>query len=268
MSTRAATASVSLRAKQELVKLLFGSTYQRKGYDAHRMLDYTIYSFHDLKKAYLERVQQLHPDKCRYSTNHDTENNFVSKKQHQTAAHDKCSVSSDRTDFIDDKSGTHHDFIKLQEAWEAYAVIAKMMKTVGHDDPHHHQREANFTMFGVGCSFADNDKERELRTEFMDLAARGWLPSGALGTGSSCTTGSQTGKRLSSSSSCASNVRLTSDDQFVAIGHDTETTDSFVTTTTSGSTNKIEKKGNTTKSTSAYTRASLVRHLIPPHKRT
>ncbi len=137
-------AAYSGQAKQKIVRLLFGPKYARKGPEAHRKLDASIYSFVDLKKAYLSRVQEIHPDKMR-------------------------------------KTGTEwekmkHSFQELQDAWKNYEELARAMKTVGNAD----DSEANFTMFGVGCSFADSDAEKELRSEIMDQAGRGWFSSGLL----------------------------------------------------------------------------------------
>lgn len=35
-------------------------------------------------------------------------------------------------------------------------------------------------MFGVGCSFSDNAREREMRSKIMDQAAKGWICAGEL----------------------------------------------------------------------------------------
>ena len=43
---------------------------------------------------------------------------------------------------------------------------------------------ANFTQFGVGCSFSDSEEERALRTEITDQACRGWFSSGLVSAGS------------------------------------------------------------------------------------
>ena len=44
--------------------------------------------------------------------------------------------------------------------------------------------EGNFTMFGVGCSFSDNDQEKDLRNEITDQACRGWFSAGAISSSS------------------------------------------------------------------------------------
>ena len=87
-----------------------------------KKLDHASYSFDELRAAFLERVHEIHPDKRRGDT---TET---------------------------DTSG-HHEFVELQSAWAEYEKLAKMMMTkVGSGSS-----DANFTLFGVGCSFSDNE---------------------------------------------------------------------------------------------------------------
>jgi hypothetical protein len=90
------------------------------------MLDHSIYSYTELKTAYLEAKRQ---------------------------------------------------FVELKEAWQRYEELAKRMRRVEKGD----NEASSFTMFGVGCSFSDNDEERAQREEIMDQACRGWFSSGALG---------------------------------------------------------------------------------------
>lgn len=139
-------AASSGQVKQKLVRLLFGPKYSRKGPQAHRKLDASIYSFVDLKKAYLNRVKEIHPDKTRKNVSM-----YEAEKMKRS-------------------------FQELQEAWKQYEELARAMKTVGNGK----ETEANFTMFGVGCSFADTEEEKELRSEIMDQACRGWFSSGLL----------------------------------------------------------------------------------------
>ncbi|GAX15625.1 hypothetical protein FisN_3Hh097 [Fistulifera solaris] len=154
MTTRAASAAFNLQAKQELVKLLFGKQYYRKGPLAHRMLDHSIYSYEDLRSAYLKRVQEIHPDKH----HHNESQNRLERQQ---------------------------QFIQLQDAWNRFEELDKVMRTVQqHRENTHH----NFTLFGVGCSFADSEQERHLRTQFTDQACRGWFSAGALSQDSSIDT--------------------------------------------------------------------------------
>jgi hypothetical protein len=48
------------------------------------------------------------------------------------------------------------------------------------DDNFWDDRNNNFTMFGVGCSFSDTPIEREKRNEIMEQASKGWFPSASL----------------------------------------------------------------------------------------
>jgi hypothetical protein len=143
--TRAGSAAKSQRVKQELVKLLYGKQYRKTGQEGHRTLDYSLHSYNDLKKAYYERLQIVHPDKRR---------NVNTVQQER-----------DRKEFR-----------QLQHAWCEYdAIMKSMMKVAGGDG-----ESANFTLFGVGCSFSDNESERSLRNEITDQACRGWFSSGLL----------------------------------------------------------------------------------------
>jgi DnaJ-class molecular chaperone len=148
--TRAARAATSRQVKQELVRLLFGKQYARTGPEGHQMLDYSMYAYGDLKKAYLERAQEIHPDK-------NKSNNVVDKN-------------------------SKHQFHELQDAWDKYEELAKAMKKVSSNT---NGETPNFTMFGVGCSFADTEQERALRNEITDQACRGWFSSGSISATSS-----------------------------------------------------------------------------------
>lgn len=139
MNSRVASAVSSRQAKQQLVKLLFGNELSRKGPEAHIKLDYSIYTYKDLRKTYLEKLQIFHPDK---------------QKHKQT-------------------SSKHEAFVELRDAWDEYEKVAKMLEAAGTAD-------ANFTMFGVGCSFSDNPEEMALRAEITDQACRGWFSAGSL----------------------------------------------------------------------------------------
>lgn len=143
--TRAARAATSRKVKQELVNLLFGKEYRKSSPEGHRKLDYSIYSYDDLRKAYLQKLHLLHPDKQR---------NKVSE--------------NDQAD--------RQEFQQLHDIWSQYDEMAKsMMKVAGGDG-----ESANFTMFGVGCSFSDSETERALRNDITDQACRGWFSSGLL----------------------------------------------------------------------------------------
>jgi curved DNA-binding protein CbpA len=181
MSTRAASASASLRAQQDLVRILFGVRAEE-----------AQYSFADLRGAYLQRIQQLHPDK----------NHSESRPSRQ-------------------------EFHQVQLAWKKYESFAKRSWRADSS------RDANFILFGVGCSFADNEHERQLRIQIMDQAARGWFPGGEIaGAGV---------PPLSAAAQSATATSLLSDDGW------------------SDTTTPTVKEATPT--------ASLVAHLIPPHRR-
>mmetsp|Transcript_27269 Transcript_27269/g.80378 ORF Transcript_27269/g.80378 Transcript_27269/m.80378 type:complete len:225 (-) Transcript_27269:588-1262(-) len=150
-TTRGAAAANSRRVKQRLVQLLFGHKFTGKGREAHRKLDFAVYSYADLRSAYLKRIHDLHPDK-KFS------HNKVSKKE------------------LKSFNGDHSEFVTLQEAWVNYEEVAKMMKRVSKGD----EMDANFTLFGVGCSFSDSPEEQKRRSDIMDQAGRGWFTSGLI----------------------------------------------------------------------------------------
>ena len=177
-STRAASAASSRRAKQRLVQFLFGPKYSGKGREAHKKLDHASYSFEELRAAFLERVHEIHPDKRRNATETDT-------------------------------SG-HHEFVELQSAWAEYEKLAKMMTKVGSGSS-----DANFTLFGVGCSFSDNESERDKRSQIMDEAARGWFTSGIIS--ETATSSSESG---SASNGPMRATSIVDDDLFVSVSSD------------------------------------------------
>jgi hypothetical protein len=146
--TRAARAATSRQTKQEIVRLLFGQKLSKTNREGHKLLDYSIYSYADLKKAYLGRVQEIHPDKLK-----------------QTRDADHAHLEQNRQSFH-----------QLQNVWEKYEEMAKAMKTFNNGKA----ASSNFTKFGVGCSFSDSEEERALRNEITDQACRGWFSSGAL----------------------------------------------------------------------------------------
>lgn len=227
-NTRAASATISLRAKQELVHLLFGSKLHRKGPQAHRLLDHSIYSYEDLRSAYLKRIHELHPDKTRaqrLSNQNDRERQQNSK--------------DDNNNGNDDTSR----FVELQNAWNRYEDIARMIKKVGkgaNGDRRHLKVDADFTLFGVGCSFSDNEQEKELRSKIMDEASRGWFSAGKL------SERTVDHRAKASHSTQAPTVSLASDDMFDEMRND-EGSDKAQTKSKSGS--------------------SLISHLIPPNRR-
>jgi hypothetical protein len=160
--TRAATAIINSRSKQELVRLLFGHG-SRMGPNSHRnLVDHSSYSYNDLRKAYLERIQVLHPDKRRNETLLQTTNAFQS------------TISID-SDFSSEA------FVQLQTAWENYDNAYKFIRQTNGTATD--SMESNFTMFGVGCSFSDTDAEKDARNEIMDQASRGWFTAGNVTSG-------------------------------------------------------------------------------------
>lgn len=143
--TRAGQAASSRRVKQELVRLLFGAKYSKKGPEAHKKLDPAFYSYADLKRAYFAKLQDIHPDK------------------------NKALGSSP---FGRDTTKQH--FHDLQRTWDRYNDMAKTMNKVNPTG------QGDFTKFGVGCSFSDNEYEKALRSEITDQACRGWFSAGEL----------------------------------------------------------------------------------------
>ena len=194
--TRAARAATSRQAKQEVVRLLFGKQYSKTGREGHRLLDYSIYSYADLKKAYLERLQEIHPDKL--------------KQQHQQQTQPSVAVQEEDTRNNRYLHTTTNHFHELQSAWERYDEIAKDMTKAFNKNASGGAADPNFTAFGVGCSFADNEEERALRNEITDQACRGWFSSGALSAGTSAEEEDGNSKTPSPRSS----VSLADDDMF------------------------------------------------------
>jgi hypothetical protein len=139
-----------------------------------------------LRRAYLERVNILHPDKC---------------------------------SSLQDQDAHKKKFVQLQTAWEEYNESIRMFrKTTSNsksekqgdifwDDDHNN----NFTMFGVGCSFSDTPEERSLRNEIMDQACKGWFPSGSL------SHSTHTGKDTNADLKCPQkpSPKLSDDDMFM-----------------------------------------------------
>mmetsp|Transcript_19961 Transcript_19961/g.31156 ORF Transcript_19961/g.31156 Transcript_19961/m.31156 type:complete len:216 (+) Transcript_19961:71-718(+) len=185
MSTRV-TNAVSKRAKATLIELLFPRHQAKR------------YSHLQLRKAYLQKVHIMHPDK-------------------------QCSSSSSSTRG---DQAAHEKFVQLQNAWEAYNVSARMFRQTTHtkskqgDNDDDDENDNDFTLFGVGCSFSDSPEERKLRDEIMDQACRGWFPSGTL----SRSDGEKTiSKEVKSPQQ--SDTKLSDDDMFVQQFLSEESTD-------------------------------------------
>lgn len=233
MSTRAASATLSLRAKQDLVRVLFGAELSKKGPQAHRLLDHSIYSYADLRSYYLEQIQKLHPDKQK------------SQQSPLKVPHGDAGDDSERMDLT--KTDVSR-FVELQKTWKRYASVTKISKLLENGESR--ELEANFTMFGVGCSFSDNEEERELRTKIMDQASRGWFSAGGLGD----TENDERAKtnEKTSKDDVKERVELACDDLF-------EPHDNIFH-------NSIDRNGSVTVNAISAHR-SLVSHLIPPHRR-
>ena len=277
MSTRAGSATASLRAKQNLVRLLFQPTNSStssssctvtetfggrftslSSSSSSSSMDATAaaYSYCDLRTAYLQKVQELHPDKSYYHKH-------------------RPSLSTSKTESTDSNSSSHSNaplqkslFQQVQEAWKLYESYAKSSNecfaaswnknkssgnataTTSTEQP---AFDANFTMFGVGCSFADNEQERQYRNFIMDQASRGYFTTGEISCNDVVTT-------------CRSNNTSSFIENQYHRSFTTNTTnqicndDLFDVSTTGTSSSHNEKQQRRASS-------SLVSHLIPPHRR-
>ncbi len=184
---RAAAAANSKKVKQRLVNVLFGKDYSKRGREAHKKLDFAAYSYDDLRKAYFEKVQLLHPDK---SVNQSlTQDQYVQtiSSLDQQKEHTKLPTEPLEGNWRDVQNAmqrhnyksTNEEFIDLKEAWEDYHRISKVMKKGNNA----RSVKTDFTMFGVGCSFSDSPAEQKKRSDMMDQACRGWLSAGRIGEG-------------------------------------------------------------------------------------
>lgn len=125
------------------------------------------FSYSQLRAVYLQKVHDMHPDKVAHKINvNDNNNNQQSKEMEKSA---------------------HLEFIELKNAWEEYHASARIVQSSRRADradvvvwDEEEEEEDNFTMFGVGCSFADSPEERDRRNEIMEQACRGWFSSGSL----------------------------------------------------------------------------------------
>lgn len=176
-STRGAAAANSRRIKQRLANVLFSEQFSKQGKDSHRKLDFASYSYDDLRQAYIQKVQMLHPDKLQATKNNTTD---LQHPYDATKWKDAQEISSWRVveeTMRKQKSRDLQDrFVDLKEAWDEYEKIAKLMKNKSDRDT-----QDNFTMFGVGCSFSDNPDEQRRRSEIMDQAGKGWFSAGQIG---------------------------------------------------------------------------------------
>ncbi len=241
MSTRAASVAISQRAKQHLVNLLFKSNYARKGPEAHRKLDAASYSYMDLRGAYLKRIQLIHPDKAKTTSN----NHYDCEKMTDSEANTSWNDDYSWKDVIskNEKYSTHDAFVELQEAWKKYHKIAKSMHK-GKGESEIRGVQEDFTLFGVGCSFSDSLEETHMRSKIMDQAGKGWCAAGEL---SEFTVADKDMHHSINITAEHVNFSLIDDDMFVDTNEDTPS--------------------NTAWSNNPAARKSLVEHLIPINKR-
>ena len=290
MSTRAGSATAAIRAKQNLVRLLFPETSTKTltlPMEASTNATTASYNYCDLRTAYLRKVQELHPDK-HYQSTIATDGGTTGIPTSTTS--EAASTSSCRSPLTLQKTL----FLQVQDAWKRYESFAKdsnqclssLSASTGqatHGKQHASSSssssgaaasscgDANFTMFGVGCSFADNDQERQYRNYIMDQASRGYFTTGEI-SGSSdhhhlhnhidpapmmTMATKESGQQIHShihherpdrrfSDIKATATSLCHDDLFDAMSHHIDDTTRTATTTKS---------------------PSLVSHLIPPHRR-
>jgi hypothetical protein len=178
--SRAGSASHSRKVKERLVKALFGKEYSKHGPSAHQKLDFASYTYEQLRKAYIEKIQLLHPDKyqSREFRNMEREEQ-TSVYFHERKPWDEIEPTTwlNTQDAMKQKNprDKQQAFVDLKDAWDEYDKIAKVMKKgIGRET------QSNFTMFGVGCSFSDSPDEQQKRAEIMDQACRGWFSAGQL----------------------------------------------------------------------------------------
>lgn len=168
-ATRAATASTARDVKRKLIKLLFREEHGRTGSNHHARLDVPVYSHGELRRAYLKRLQVIHPDKINANCT-DVNRAHFGNRQHPKNVIPlpmKCELKI--------------EFLELQSIWDKYEELSKStMKVIQGAGA-----TANFTKFGVGCSFSDNEEEKALRKEITDQACRGWFASGLVSSGPS-----------------------------------------------------------------------------------
>ena len=108
----------------------------------------------------------------------------------------------------------HKDFVELQDAWENYNRLHMSYAKVSsknHNSNSIDGTNGSFTMFGVGCSFSDNEQERDKRIGIMDQACRGWIARGQLTPTTSASTVAST---------AAQSISLINDDMFEEITGD------------------------------------------------
>lgn len=246
MSTRAASVAISQRAKQHLVNLLFKSDYARKGPEAHRKLDAAFYSYMDLRDAYLKRIQLIHPDKSKTTSNNDYDFEKMIDSEAESISNTSWNDDYSWKDVIskNEKYSTHDAFIELQEAWKKYHEIAKSMHK-GKGESEIRGVQEDFTLFGVGCSFSDSLEETHMRSKIMDQAGKGWCAAGEL---SEFTVADKDMHNSIDITAEHANFSLIDDDMFEDSSNE-------------------DTSSNIAWSNNPATRKSLVEHLIPINKR-
>jgi hypothetical protein len=205
-TTRAAMATTSRGVKQKLVHLLFRQKYKRTGPESHKLLDFSIYSYDDLRTEYLKRLHLIHPDKHKIAANTNVMTTSVRNNSNNKNSHSNSIEELKK------------EFRELQSTWDKYEELTKSMMKVTNNNSNNGTgtAEANFTKFGVGCSFSDNDEERALRNDITDQACRGWFSSGLItsSSGSTSTTNNNNSVKTEKSS-------LIDDNMFVEVNlHD------------------------------------------------
>ncbi len=260
MSTRVTSAIVSRKARENLVRLLFPSDHlvgttsnrsapspiltphardtDRHNHSSRRRQRQEVggttlteagadhkkkHTYSQLRTAYLQLIHEMHPDKNRHKEQ-------VAENPTQ---HDNGNRKSPKED-------AHIKFIELKDAWEEYHKSVRIVqkhtdgtttrsKKEQSNDDDYWEEEDNFTMFGVGCSFADSPEERDLRNEIMEQACRGWFSSGSIsiteideqsksreGTENVSLLQDSADTKQTSQYNAQSTIKLTDDDMFVS----------------------------------------------------
>jgi hypothetical protein len=183
-STRAAMAATSRGVKQKLVHILFRQKYKRTGPEGHKLLDFSIYSYDDLRKEYLKRLHLIHPDKHKIRSAAAATTNVMNTSIGNNNNNNNSSNNNKNAHSSIEE--LKKEFRELQSTWDKYEELTKSMMKVTNNNNNStgNAAEANFTTFGVGCSFSDNDEERALRNEITDQACRGWFSSGLIASSS------------------------------------------------------------------------------------
>jgi hypothetical protein len=196
MSSRVTSSIASRRARENLVRLLFRHNRDRPpAADATasyanpvaaaadtdlRKRNMQHHSYSQLRVAYIERVHAMHPDKKLAASR-------GGGGEKSSSGEEEC----------------HAEFVELKNAWEEYRDSVRENRGGGgggggygddYDDDGRRGSSSSsaeendgdwgggeyFTMFGVGCSFADSPEERDRRREITDQACRGWFPAGSI----------------------------------------------------------------------------------------